>query len=101
MATINDLVLVQMDRQPAFYARINDINPDVKRGWYQVELLILAVPAKALVWILEEAHLNGKEFTMGGRPVQLVLIPPKPAPEPGASGPEEAKGKIIPLVRKS
>jgi hypothetical protein len=98
MATINDLVLVHMDRKPAFYARINDINLDVKRGWYQVELLALTLPSQTLNWILEESHLNGEEFTMGGRPVQLALIPPKPAPKPGS--PPEGKAKIIPLVRK-
>jgi len=98
MATINDLVLVHMDRKPAFYARINGISPDVKRGWYQVELLALTLPTQTVVWILEESHLNGEEFTMGGRPVQLALIPPKPAPKPGS--PPETKGKIIPLVRK-
>jgi hypothetical protein len=98
MATINDLVLVHMDRKPAFYARVNDINPDAKRGWYQVELLALTVPPQTLVWILEQAHLDGQEFTMGGRPVQLALIPPKAAPPPGT--PPEGKGKLIPLVRK-
>jgi hypothetical protein len=99
MATINDLVLVHLDRQPAFYARLNDINPDVKRGWYQVELLALTLPPQTVVWILEEAHLNGREFTMGGQPVQLVLIPPKEPspPESDLTG----KGKIIPLVRKT
>jgi hypothetical protein len=99
MATINDLVLVHLDRKPAFYARINDISPDVKRGWYQVELLALTLPLQTVVWILEESHLNGQEFTMGGQPVQLALIPPKEAPEPGS--PPEAKGKLIPLVRKT
>jgi hypothetical protein len=98
MATINDLVLVHLDRKPAFYARINDISPDVKRGWYQVELLALTVPPQTVVWILEESHLGGQEFTMGGQPVQLALIPPKPPPEPGS--PPEGKAKIIPLVRK-
>ena len=100
MTTINDLVLVHLDRQPAFYARINDINPDVKRGWYQVELLMLALPPQTLVWILEESHIEGEEFTMGGRPVQLELIPPKNLPEPDSPTPE-SKGKVIPLVRKT
>ncbi len=99
MATINDLVLVQMDRKPAFYARINDINPDVKRGWYQVELLALTLPPQTLVWIMEEHHLKGEEFTMGGRPVKLVLIPPKAAPKTPPAPP--GKGKVIPLVRKT
>ena len=99
MATINDLVLVHLDRKPAFYARINDISPDVKRGWYQVELLVLSLPAQTLVWILEETHLQGEEFTMGGQPVQLVHIPPKAPPQPGSPTPA-GKGKVIPLVRK-
>ncbi len=99
MATINDLVLVHMDRKPAFYARLNDINPDVKRGWYQVEMLVLTLPPQTLVWILEEAHLNGDEFTMGGRPMKLEGIPPKARPQPESPTPE-GKGKIIPLMRK-
>ncbi len=41
MATINDLVLVHIENKPAFFARINEINPDVKKSWYQVELLVL------------------------------------------------------------
>jgi hypothetical protein len=100
MATINDLVLVHLDHKPAFYARINDINPDVKKGWHQVELLVLTLPPQNLVWILEEAHLDGEEFTMGGRPVRLVLVPPKPSHRPETPG-SEGKGKVIPLVRKS
>jgi len=100
MATINDLVLVHLDRKPGFYARINDINPDVKRGWYQVELLALTLPTQNLVWILEDTHLQGEEFTMGGRPVRLELIPPKTLPDPGSPTPE-SKAKVIPLVRKT
>ena len=100
MASINDLVLVHLDHQPAFYARINDINPDVKRGWFQVELLALTLPPQTLVWILEEAHLKGAEFTMGGRPVKLALIPPK-APPDSTSPTSTGKANIIPLVRKT
>ena len=100
MATINDLVLVHLDRKPGFYARVNDISPDVKRGWYQVELLVLSLPLQSIVWILEEAQINGEEFTMGGRPVKLELIPPKPQPEPEIE-PPKGKGKVISLVRKA
>jgi hypothetical protein len=100
MTTINDLVLVHLDQKPAFYARIDDISPDVKRGWYQVELLLLTLPLQSIVWILEESHINGEEFTMGGRPVRLELIPPKPQPEPESS-PPPGKGKLIPLGRKT
>ncbi|MFZ2089477.1 MAG: hypothetical protein WAU47_12965 [Desulfobaccales bacterium] len=103
MLAINDLVLVHLDRQPAFYARINDISPDVKRGWHQVELFILTLPPQTVVWIVDNDHLQGQEFTMGGRPVQLVLVPPKPWPEPEKPvAPGKGPGKIIKLApRKS
>lgn len=102
MLAVNDVVVVHLDRQPAFYARINDINPDVKKGWYQVELLLLTFPPQTLVWILDNDHLQGEEFTMGGRPVQLVLVPPKPAPEQEKPKSTQAgQGKVIELPRKS
>jgi hypothetical protein len=101
MLAVNDLVLVHFDRQPAFYARINEINPDVKRGWHQVELMVLTLPSQLVVWILDDHHLNGEEFTMGGRPVQLVLVPAKPFPEPETHKPSgQGKGKVIKLARK-
>ena len=99
MAGINDLVLILLDHQPAFYARIDDIRPDVKKGWFQVEFLVLTVPPQQLVWILEDSHLQGEEFTMGGRPVRLSPVPPKPAPAPD-SPTVSGKGKVIALVRK-
>ena len=99
MTAINDLVLVYLDHKPVFYARLNDINPDVKKGWFEVELLVLTLPPQTLVWILEKAHLNGEEFTMGGSPVKLEPFPPNPLPGP-ESPPSEGKAKVIPLVRK-
>ena len=102
MLTVNDLVLVHLDHQPAFYARINEIAPDVKRGWHQVELYILTLPPQTVNWILDNHHLQGEEFTMGGRPVQLVLVPTKPLPEPEKNErSREGKGKVIKLHRKS
>jgi hypothetical protein len=101
MATINDLVLVHIESKPAFFARINDINPDVKKSWYQVELLVLGLPLQSIVWILEEAHLQGEEFTMGGTPVRLEYLPPKVNVPPPPEIETDNKGKIIPLKRKT
>jgi hypothetical protein len=100
MTTINDLVLVHIENKPAFFARINDINPDVKKGWYQVELLVLNLPLQSIVWILEDVHLEGEEFTMGGTPVRLEYIPPKATASPPPRVKTDSKGKIIPLKRK-
>ena len=112
MATaIGDLVLVHIDKKPGFYARIEDIAPDVKAGWWRVKLLVLTVPLEVYTWILEEAQINGTPFTMGGTPVRLEKIespvvreetPPLPSlpPEsPAGEAREPAKGgKVVSLL---
>jgi hypothetical protein len=72
--TINDLVSVHIEHKPAFYARIEDISPDVKPGWWQVKLLVLTHPLQVFTWILEESQINGAPFTMGGTPVALEKV---------------------------
>ncbi len=74
MATINDLVLVHVDNKPGFYARIDDISPDVKRGWWVVKLLVLTFPLQVYTWILDESQIDGASFTMGGTPLLLEKI---------------------------
>ena len=74
MATINDLVLVHVDDKPGFYARIEDISPDVKKGWWVVKLLVLTFPLQVYTWILDESQLDGASFTMGGTPLMLEKI---------------------------
>lgn len=71
MATINDVVLVNVDNKPGFYARIEDITPDVKPGWWQVRLLVFTFPLQVFNWILDEYQLEGADFTMGGTPIRL------------------------------
>ncbi len=41
MTTVNDVVLIYLQEKPLSYARIESIEPDHKRGWYQVKLLLL------------------------------------------------------------
>ena len=97
MATIHDLVLAHIDNKPAFYARIEEITPDVKPGWWKVKLLVLTVPLQVYTWILDESQVNGAPFTMGETPIMLekVVSPTPPtnrsarsarAPHPGKGG---------------
>uniref|UniRef100_A0A831UAJ0 Uncharacterized protein n=1 Tax=Geobacter metallireducens TaxID=28232 RepID=A0A831UAJ0_GEOME len=72
--TINDLVLVHIDNKPGFYARIEDVSPDVKPGWWRVKLLVLTFPLEIYTWILEEAQINGTPFTMGGTPIRMEKV---------------------------
>lgn len=74
MATINDLVLVHVDQKPGFYARVEDIAPDVKLNWWQVRLLVLTFPLQVFTWILDENQIEGADFTMGGTPIRLEVI---------------------------
>jgi hypothetical protein len=74
MATINDVVLIHVDNKPGFYARIEEINPDVKPGWWQVRLLVFTFPLQVFTWILDEFQIEGAAFTMGGTPIRLEPV---------------------------
>ena len=74
MAAINEIVLVHVDNKPGFYARVEDISPDVKPGWWQVRLLVLTFPLQVFTWILDEFQLEYAPFTMGGTPIRMEPV---------------------------
>jgi hypothetical protein len=74
MAAINDIVLVHVDNKPGFYARVEEISPDTKPGWWQVRLLVLTFPLQVFTWILDEFQLEYAPFTMGGTPIRLEPV---------------------------
>jgi len=114
MVQPGDLVLVYMEGNPAFFARVEDISPDFKPEWYQVKLLVLQIPLMVITWILRSAYIDGDEFTMGGRPVKVVkVISPEEVeeavesksrevtatPEPTRkTAPPPGKGKVVSLM---
>jgi hypothetical protein len=93
MTKAGDVVLVFMDNNPAFFARVDEISADVKPGWFHVKLLVLQVPLLVVTWILREAYYNGEEFTMGGRPMRIEKVL---APAEEHAGPEPEDKKKIP-----
>lgn len=93
-----DVVLVHVDEKPSFYARVEEVMPDVKHGWRRLRFSVLTVPLQEMTWTLEPSQIDGEPFTMGGTPVRLEHLPP-PAPsepEPGEEprAPRPA-GKVI------
>ena len=112
MATsISDLVQIHIEHKTAFYARIEDIIPDVKPGWWRVTLLVLTSPPQVFTWILEECQIDGEPFTMGGTPVVLekvispVVCGDAPAARQSARETSEIAdkkegGKVVSLFRK-
>ncbi|NLA74090.1 MAG: hypothetical protein GX846_01195 [Deltaproteobacteria bacterium] len=69
-----DIVLVYFKDDPGVYARIERIEPDIKKGWYQVTLMLLTIPYQVITWILREEYINGQGFTMGGNSMRLEKI---------------------------
>ena len=103
-----DVVLVSYRDKPVFYARIEAIEPDVKKDWYQLTLTLLTFPIQTVTWILREEYINGSPFTMGGQSMRIEAVerpPSSKAVEDGTQnkGPEDAskKAKIIPLKKES
>jgi hypothetical protein len=103
MAAINELVLVHIDHKSGFYARIEDITPDMKPGWWQVKLLALSFPLQVFTWILDTSQVDGAPFTMGGTPVRLEkVVSPVESPAQPQEAPEKKEkkvgGKVVSLV---
>ena len=115
MTTVSDIVLIHLEDRPLAYARVEDIEPDVKQGWFRITLLVLQIPPPPAVvtWILRDSYIGGEEYTMGGRRMRLekVVAPkllkndseePAPPPGPGKSTSEKTdsprKSKVISLA---
>lgn len=69
-----DVILVYIDNNPAFFARIENITPDVRKGWWRVKLLILQIPLMVTTWILDNEQIRGVDFTMGGTPIRIEKV---------------------------
>ncbi len=74
MSGENDVVLIYFEEQPAIFARIEAIEPDIKKDWYHVSLLLLTIPTQTVTWILRDSYINGSPFTMDGKPVRLEVV---------------------------
>ncbi|HDZ24724.1 MAG TPA: hypothetical protein ENH70_09340 [Desulfobacteraceae bacterium] len=74
MVSEGDLVLVYYQDQPAVYARIEYIDPDIKKDWYQVTLQLLTIPSQTVTWILRASYIDGAPFTMGGKAMHLEEV---------------------------
>jgi hypothetical protein len=56
------------------FARVEDILPDSKPGWFHIKLLMLQVPLQVVSWILRDAYIEGDEFTMNGNRMRLEKV---------------------------
>jgi len=107
MAVENDIVLIYLEKSPLAFARIESIEPDIKRGWYQTKFLLLQIPLQVVTWILRDAYINGEKFTMGGKEMRIekVICPAETHPVDNDAPAEDTdratpknKGKVITLA---
>ena len=74
MAIEGDVVLIYYQEQPTIFARIEHIEPDNKKDWYHVTLLLLTLPTQTVTWILRDQYIDGEVFTMGGQAMRLEEV---------------------------
>jgi len=90
-----DVVLVYMEEEPAFFARVEEILFDVKPGWRNFRFKMLAFPIQDMTWTLEPSQIDGKPFTMGGVPIKIERLPdPEPAVEESAEAEEDKEPEV-------
>ncbi len=105
MGRIGDVVLIYFRDKPTFFARIESIEPDIKKDWFIVKFLILAIPLRTVIWILREEYINGVPFTMEGNSVRIEAVNPLPAELDSEDKKKRARqkesahqgGKVIPF----
>ena len=74
MAIEGDVVLIYHQEQPTVFARIEYIEPDIKKDWYHVTLLLLTIPTQTVTWILRDQYIDGEVFTMGEKAMRLEEV---------------------------
>ncbi len=94
-----DVILVYIDNNPTFFARVENISPDVKKGWWRVKLLILQIPLVITTWILDNDQIRGADFTMGGTPVRIEKVI-APALSPETLDTEQKETELVEIPKK-
>jgi hypothetical protein len=74
MAKENDVVLIYLENTPVSFARVETIEPDVKRDWFHITLLMLQLPLETVTWTLKDLYINGDEFFMGGKAMRIEVV---------------------------
>jgi hypothetical protein len=96
MVVEGEVILIHLDSSPAYFARVDRIEPDVKDGWWNLEFLLLTLPAERITWVIEESHMAGAQFMIGETLIWIEQIPPLASGEKR----EEENSKPVPTGAK-
>lgn len=72
--SIGQVILVYVEEEPGFFARVERVQPDKKKGWWQLTFLVLTIPLKSMSWILDDEQMRGQSFTMNGVAMQIKQV---------------------------
>ena len=70
----HEVVLIYVEKEPSFFARVEKIQPDLKKGWWRVTFLVLNIPLTNIHWTIDDEQLRGSDFTMGGVRVRIERV---------------------------
>jgi hypothetical protein len=71
---INDIVLIYQGQNFLCFARVDNLEADIKPGWWQITLLPLKFPLQYMTWILRQEYIDGQEFAMGGELIHIERL---------------------------
>ena len=94
MAIEGNVVLIYHQEHPTVFARVEHIEPDIKKDWYHVTLLLLTIPAQTVTWILRDKYIDGEVFTMGGKEMRLEEVKKVTIRDGRRSSGEDDKKKV-------
>lgn len=97
-----DVVQIYIEEEPSFFARIEKIVADMKKGWWQVTFLMLKNPLSDFIWILDNQQIRGAEFTMNNVPIRIEKVRSlkQEDPEPPDNNISNKKATILSLKTK-
>ncbi len=98
-----EVLLIYFHENPTIFARIEEIRPDRKKGWWQLTFLPLALPLQLITWTLDDDQVRGATFTMQQEPIRLERVEaPLPAkdnqtPQTQGDSAKNPGGRIVSL----
>ena len=107
MVYVGDVSIIYYREIPVFFARVESIKADIKKDWFDLELLILNIPLRTVTWTLREEYINCAPFTMEGNQVKIELLKPPPINSDtkkttsirAKEGTSKNRGKVIPFKK--
>jgi hypothetical protein len=104
MVDKSEVVLIHLNGDPAYFARVDSIEADLNDGWWKLEFLLLTMPVERITWVIREEHMAGAQFMIGDTLIRIEQVPPialkEKEIEPGGKErpPVSTSAKVLPFT---